>query len=106
MATRRPTDTPRAPDTSNELPKVATADDKGPQAAAPKSRPSRTRKPAKNAPGPGTISQEVRRSMIAEGAYLRAERRGFAPGNEEEDWLAAEAEVDGLLRARHIGTSH
>ncbi|HEY7889359.1 MAG TPA: DUF2934 domain-containing protein [Steroidobacteraceae bacterium] len=39
--------------------------------------------------------------MIAQAAYLRAERRGFAPGNEEEDWLAAEAEVDALLRAGH-----
>jgi hypothetical protein len=36
--------------------------------------------------------------MIAEKAYLRAERRGFAPGHETEDWLAAEAEVDVLLR--------
>jgi hypothetical protein len=35
--------------------------------------------------------------MIAESAYLRAERRGFAPGKEDEDWLAAEAEVDRLL---------
>jgi hypothetical protein len=26
-------------------------------------------------------------------AYLRAERRGFAPGYAIEDWLAAEAEV-------------
>jgi hypothetical protein len=26
-------------------------------------------------------------------AYLRAERRGFAPGREIDDWLAAEAEV-------------
>ncbi len=43
--------------------------------------------------------------MIAEAAYLRAERRGFAPGHEHEDWLAAEAEVDGLLRARHHETS-
>jgi hypothetical protein len=30
-------------------------------------------------------------------AYLRAERRGFAPGNEIDDWLAAEAEVIGRL---------
>ena len=28
--------------------------------------------------------------MIAEAAYLRAERRGFAPGHEHEDWFAAE----------------
>jgi hypothetical protein len=33
--------------------------------------------------------------MIAENAYYRAERRGFLPGYEIEDWLAAEAEIDG-----------
>ncbi len=36
-----------------------------------------------------------RAALIAELAYLRAERRGFSPGHELEDWLAAEAEVDG-----------
>jgi hypothetical protein len=41
--------------------------------------------------------------MIAEAAYLRAERRGFAPGYETEDWLAAESEVDALLSAGHGG---
>jgi hypothetical protein len=30
---------------------------------------------------------------IAEAAYYRAERRGFAPGNEVDDWLAAEADI-------------
>ena len=30
---------------------------------------------------------------IARAAYFRAERRGFAPGRELEDWLAAEAEL-------------
>jgi len=48
-----------------------------------------------------TISESTRRAMIEQGAYLRAERRGFAPGGEVEDWLAAEAEVDALLRADH-----
>jgi hypothetical protein len=48
---------------------------------------------------PPTVSLDVRRGMIAEAAYLRAERRGFAPGGEAEDWLAAEAEVDRLLSA-------
>ena len=37
--------------------------------------------------------------MIAESAYLRAERRGFAPGHEVDDWFAAEREVDALLSA-------
>jgi hypothetical protein len=41
--------------------------------------------------------------MIAEAAFLRAERRGFSPGYEVEDWLAAEAEIDALLRAEHGG---
>jgi hypothetical protein len=35
--------------------------------------------------------------MIAEAAYLRAEARGFGDGHQEEDWLAAEAEVDARL---------
>ena len=36
--------------------------------------------------------------QIAEAAYYRAERRGFAPGQEVEDWLAAEKEI--LERSR------
>ncbi len=40
---------------------------------------------------------EDRRQLIAEAAYFRAERRGFQPGQELEDWLAAEIEVDALL---------
>lgn len=49
--------------------------------------------------GAPTVSADARRGMIAESAYLRAERRGFAPGGEDEDWIAAEAEVDQLLKA-------
>lgn len=37
---------------------------------------------------------EVRHRMISEAAYLLAARRGFAPGHELDDWLAAEAAVD------------
>jgi hypothetical protein len=43
------------------------------------------------------VSADERRSMIAQAAYFRAERRNFAPGNELEDWVAAEAEVDRVL---------
>lgn len=38
-----------------------------------------------------------RRRLIQEAAYYRAERRGFVPGCELEDWLAAETEVDQRL---------
>lgn len=31
---------------------------------------------------------------IREAAYFKAERRGFAPGHELEDWLEAEREAD------------
>ena len=40
---------------------------------------------------------EDRLRMIAEAAYFRAEQRGFVSGNELEDWLAAEMEIDALL---------
>jgi hypothetical protein len=35
-----------------------------------------------------------REAMIAELAYFRAQSRGFEPGHEVEDWLAAETEID------------
>ncbi len=40
---------------------------------------------------------EDRHASIAKAAYFRAEMRGFAPGHEVEDWLAAEEEVDQRL---------
>jgi hypothetical protein len=40
---------------------------------------------------------EDRKALIAKAAYFNAERRGFAPGHELEDWLAAENEVDQRL---------
>jgi hypothetical protein len=43
---------------------------------------------------------ESREARIAEAAYWRAERRGFVPGQELDDWLAAEKEVDGDLASR------
>jgi hypothetical protein len=49
-------------------------------------------------PGPGSaISAEERAMLIARAAYFRAERRGFAPGSELQDWVEAEAEVLQLI---------
>jgi hypothetical protein len=39
----------------------------------------------------------LRQELIAEAAYFRAERRGFVPGFENEDWYAAEREVNERL---------
>jgi hypothetical protein len=84
MATRR----------SDEIPATAETRARSTQAA-------RTTKA--KAPQRAAVSAEDRRAMIAEAAYLRAERRGFAPGREAEDWLAAEVEVDALLKLGHGG---
>ena len=106
MASRRPPDSTRTPEGQKEIPKTIKADEKiSPTAPARKPAAPRPKKPAAKAPATVLISEDVRRAMVAEGAYLRAERRGFAPGREEEDWLAAEAEVDRLLKAGHGGTS-
>jgi hypothetical protein len=46
---------------------------------------------------PAFVDPQQRASLIATAAYLRAQNRGFQPGHELEDWLAAEAEVDAHL---------
>jgi hypothetical protein len=43
---------------------------------------------------PHRLTAAERHRRISELAYKRAELRGFAPGNETEDWLDAEREVD------------
>lgn len=111
MASRRPTDSPRnsrvaTPNVATPgatTPGAAPTSEKPPSIAkAPAARRPRAKKTAAAAASPRLeISEDVRRGMIAEAAYLRAERRGFVGGDEREDWLAAEAEVDALLRAGH-----
>lgn len=43
------------------------------------------------------IGADVRRHMIEEAAYYRAEKRGFRAGYELQDWLEAEVEIDMTL---------
>lgn len=38
-----------------------------------------------------------RLSLIAEAAYFKAEKRGFAAGHEESDWLKAEQELAEIM---------
>ena len=52
--------------------------------------------PATAKPAPAALSAAQREQMVRTAAYFRAERRGFLPGNEWDDWLAAEAEVGSL----------
>ena len=66
-----------------------------PPAAKPKAGKSLTAK----GNGKVSITAEQRYRMICDAAYFRAERRGFIGGNQGDDWVAAEAEVDELLRS-------
>ena len=69
--------------------------------AATPSVPSKAAAPIAPSPPPAStyIEPERRRAMISEAAYYLAERRGFCPGGEFEDWLAAESEIDQALSA-------
>jgi len=58
-----------------------------------------TRTSAKDAPSDPQVSHEERLQYIAEAAYYIAERRGFAPGYEHQNWVEAEAEVNERLQA-------
>jgi hypothetical protein len=73
---------------------------KAPAIKAPASK-ARSRKPKAAATG-RSHNHEDRHASIARAAYLRSQTRGFQPGFELEDWLAAEAEVDQRL----IGEGH
>lgn len=46
------------------------------------------------------VSPEQRHHMIAVAAYYLAERRGFCPGYETDDWLAAQEKIDRQLGNR------
>ena len=61
-------------------------------------------RPAANEPQaarPAMPSAAELYEMIAEAAYYRAQKRGFTPGAEAEDWLHAETEVMQLLTNKH-----
>lgn len=43
------------------------------------------------------IDEDGKRARIAELAYLKAEKRGFAAGYDMDDWLEAEQEINNPL---------
>lgn len=83
---------PRTGNTAGKNGKVKAAEPAALRVAATPSR-SRTRKR-------DLASQDIRQRYIAEAAYFKAEKRGFAQGGELGDWIDAEAEVDALLGAK------
>ena len=61
--------------------------------SAKKKTAARTEQPSRLA-----ITPEERWKMIAIAAYHRAEKRNFAPGNDFQDWVEAEKEIDKLMQ--------
>ena len=55
-------------------------------------KPARGNREARTGAVPAVSAQE-REMQIARAAYFRAEKRGFAPGGELQDWVEAEAEL-------------
>jgi hypothetical protein len=54
------------------------------------------------AEGHTAMDPDVRRQLVAAEAYFLAERRGFAAGNEVEDWVTAEAVVASRLQHKQV----
>jgi len=50
-------------------------------------------------PSDSILESGTRDKLVREAAYFRAERRGFSPGGELEDWVAAERDVDQMVAA-------
>ncbi|HEY7377273.1 MAG TPA: DUF2934 domain-containing protein [Steroidobacteraceae bacterium] len=70
-----------------------------PKAKSAIAQPERSADTPAAAGSPAYIEPERRHSMICEAAYFLAERRNFCPGQEMEDWLQAEREIDRALTA-------
>lgn len=72
--------------------KVAKAAVPKAKAATAAKKPAATKAKAKK-----SVTPEQRYLMICEAAFYKAERRGFSPENEIQDWLDAEAEISKML---------
>ena len=46
---------------------------------------------------PNDLNDEIIHLYISEAAYYKAEKRGFVPGHEEQEWLEAEKEIKSCL---------
>jgi hypothetical protein len=80
--------------------------EKNPEATPARKRAPRKRAAAAEIARPSFVDPQQRAALIARAAYFRAMNRGFAPGHEDEDWLAAEAEVDAELLQGSSASAH
>jgi len=88
------------PKTRQSVGYPADSDRRGNRIDADTLRPVTPASPAPGDPSPfsraaaADAAAHSRRVRVSHAAYRRAEARGFAPGHEVEDWLAAERDVD------------
>jgi hypothetical protein len=70
-----------------------------PVAAAKEPAKAKVAKPSARAKtaAPTAPAVDDRQRRVEMAAYFRAERRGFEPGRELEDWFAAEAEIEAQI---------
>lgn len=84
--------------TTKKVTTKETAKDASPKAPkATKAAPKAVKMPE---PPAKAFSTTDRNQMISFAAYMRAEKRGFATGNEMNDWLDAEREVENFLATK------
>ena len=69
---------------------------KKPSRGRPGKEAQSSSQPASSPPvadGQTSVAADECRLMISQAAYFLAEQRGFAPGHDVEDWLAAEQRI-------------
>lgn len=69
------------------------------RSAAPSPAPAQAAREQRENEAARPIDAQAKQERIAVAAYYLAERRGFAPGCELDDWLRAEAEVEAGLQS-------
>ena len=89
--------------TGTAKPRKTTTGTARPRARARVAEPQPAAAPAVAADAARCLDAAQRYRMVATTAYYIAERRGFAPGHELEDWLAAEAAVAAALAPTATG---
>lgn len=70
--------------------------------AAKKAPAKKIPKPSPVVEGP-SVDATQRANYIEVAAYYIAQRRGFTPGDPQQDYLDAAAEIDQLIAAGHFG---
>jgi hypothetical protein len=88
--------------TKKAVAKKAPAKKAAPKKAAPKKSAIKKASAKKAARKSVTLSYQKRYQKIAEAAYLRSEEQGFIPGNEMDNWLIAEQQIDGWIKKDKI----